>query len=79
MGAPIAPIIADIFMVHLETTLMEQLKQNGVHEWFRFVDDTFVLIDIKTDIQDILAILNNFHESIKFIYEVEQKNVIIFS
>ncbi|CAF1678379.1 unnamed protein product, partial [Adineta ricciae] len=33
MGAPLAPVIADIFMAHLETTLMDQLKQSGVCEW----------------------------------------------
>lgn len=32
MGAPLAPIIADIFMSHLEETLMDRLKQSGVCE-----------------------------------------------
>jgi hypothetical protein len=42
MGAPLAPIIADIFMSHLEETLMDRLKQNGVCQWYRYVEDTFV-------------------------------------
>jgi hypothetical protein len=78
MGAPIAPIISDIFMSHLETTLMEKLKENGIYEWHRFVDDTFVLIDPNKDIQEILAILNNFHESIQFTYEVEANDMLSF-
>ena len=78
MGAPLAPVIADIFMTHLETTLMEQLKKDGIIEWHRYVDDTFVLIDPKTNIQDILTILNNFHDSIKFTYEMEKNNTLPF-
>jgi hypothetical protein len=30
MGAPLAPIIADIFMSHVEQTLMDQHRQSGV-------------------------------------------------
>ena len=72
MGAPLAPIIADIFMAHLETTLMNQLEQVGVCEWHRYVDDTFVLLRPNTNIDDVLNILNGFHSSIKFTHEVEE-------
>jgi hypothetical protein len=53
MGAPLAPIIADIFMSHLEQTLMDQLRQNGVCEWYRYVDDTFVLLESTAAVQNI--------------------------
>ena len=65
MGAPLAPVMADIFMVHLETTLMDSLMQQGVCEWYRYVDDTFVLVNSDTDVVNILAIFNDFHASIK--------------
>jgi hypothetical protein len=32
MGAPLAPVVADIFMAHLETSLMDQLMETGVCE-----------------------------------------------
>ncbi|CAF3888669.1 unnamed protein product, partial [Rotaria sp. Silwood1] len=32
MGAPLAPIIAEVFMANLETTLMNQLNDVGVCE-----------------------------------------------
>ena len=32
MGAPLAPIIGDIFISHLEQTLMDQLRQSGACE-----------------------------------------------
>ena len=35
IGAPLAPILADIFMSHLEDTLMDRLVNSGVCEWFR--------------------------------------------
>ena len=30
MGSPVGPLLADIFLVHLEKKLMEQLKQQGL-------------------------------------------------
>lgn len=78
MGAPLAPIIADIFMTHLETSLMDQLEQIGVSEWFRYVDDTFVLLEPNTNINNVLDLLNGFHPSIKFTHEVEKVGSIAF-
>lgn len=78
MGAPLAPVIADIFMVHLETTLMDKLMQAGVYEWHRYVDDTFVLIDPNTKVEDILSILNEFHLSIKFTHKIEENDRLEF-
>ena len=78
MGAPLAPIIADIFMAELETTLMDRLEQKGVREWHRYVDDTFVLVEPDTNIQEVLDVLNDFHPSIKFTYEVEKDDSLPF-
>ena len=78
MGAPLAPIIADIFMSHLEDSLMDRLKQIGVCEWYRYVDDTFVLIEPTTKVGDVLEILNNFHPSINFTYQLETNGSLPF-
>lgn len=78
MGAPLAPVMADIFMAHLETTLMDELASIGVCEWHRYVDDTFVLVQPGTNVADILSILNGFHPSIKFTYETETKSSLPF-
>jgi hypothetical protein len=78
MGAPLAPVVADIFMAHMETSLMDQLMEIGVCEWHRYVDDTFVLIEPTTNVVDVLNILNNFHPSIKFTYEVEANRSLPF-
>jgi hypothetical protein len=78
MGAPLAPIIADIFMSHLEESLMDRLKQIGVCEWYRYVDDTFVLVEPTTKVKNILQILNNFHQSISFTHQLEKKGSLPF-
>ena len=78
MGAPLAPVVADIFMAHMETSLMDQLMESGVCEWHRYVDDTFVLIEPTTNVVDVLNILNSFHPSIKFTYEVEANRSLPF-
>ncbi|CAF4737377.1 unnamed protein product [Rotaria sp. Silwood1] len=78
MGAPLAPIIADIFMSHLEETLMDRLKESGVCEWYRYVDDTFVLIEPITKAENVLEILNNFHPSISFTHQLETNGSLPF-
>jgi hypothetical protein len=70
--------MADIFMAHLETTVMDELRSIGVCEWHRYVDDTFVLVQPGNNVADILAKLNGFHLSIKFTYETEASNSLPF-
>lgn len=80
MGAPLAPVIADIFMSHLQETSMNRFEQVGVCQWYRCVDDIFVLIEPTTAGEDVLGILNNFHPSISFTDEPETKgSLYIFS
>ena len=78
MGAPLAPVIADIFMAHFEKSLMNDLERVGVCDWYRYVDDTFVLLRPNTNIDDVLNILNDFHPSIKFTHEEETNGSIAF-
>ena len=77
-GRPLTPVTADIFMAHLETTLMDELTSIGVCEWHRYVDDTFVLVQPGSDVADLLTILNRFHPSIKFTYEVDANDSLRF-
>ena len=44
MGAPLAPAITDIFMAHMETSLMDRLEQIGIYESHRYADNTFILL-----------------------------------
>jgi len=57
---------------------MDSLVKSGVHEWFRYADDTFILLERTTKIEDVLNILNNFHPSISFTHEVEKDGCFSF-
>ena len=40
MGSPLGPVLANIFMVELETSVIPNLNDK-IKLWKRFVDDTF--------------------------------------
>ena len=76
MRSPLGPVLAGIFIVHLERPLMAELERPLMAElekfmkpWKRYVDDTITYI--KPDfITKVIDILNKFQQSIKFTYEV---------
>ena len=76
MGSPLGALFANIFMCELENTIILSLGDK-VHQWKRFVDDTFAFIKPNTE-QEIQLALNSFHENIKFTYELEQGSMISF-
>ncbi|CAF1659013.1 unnamed protein product [Adineta ricciae] len=78
MGSPLGPLLADIFLVHLEKQLMDELNQNGLIFWRRYVDDTFAIIEENTNPQTLLNILNSFHSSIQFTMESESAGSLSF-
>ena len=63
MGSPLAPILADIFLVELERNLIPTLKDH-LSCWRRYVDDTICFIN-NGSVEHVLSTLNNFHSSIK--------------
>ena len=62
MGSPLGPVLANIFMVELETSLVPTMRE-WISLWFRYVDDTFTFVK-KGGIDFVLQKLNGFHESI---------------
>ena len=69
MGYPLGPVLAAIFMVHLEKTLMPELEK-FMKPWKRYVDGSITYL--KPDfISNVFDILNKFNQNIKFTYEVE--------
>lgn len=76
MGSPLGPVIAGIFMVELERTLLPRLL-TYMTPWKRYVDDTIATIKV-TSIDHVLKILNSFHKNIQFTYELETNNKISF-
>ena len=70
------PVLANIFMVELENSVVPQLSDK-MNLWYRYVDDTFTFIK-EGDINNVEEILNNFHSSIKFTHEIEKDGEISF-
>ncbi|XP_043263261.1 uncharacterized protein LOC122403673 [Colletes gigas] len=78
MGSPISPVVADIFMVHLEKTILENAPAKPT-AWFRYVDDTFVIWRHGREaLNSFHNFINSIHPSIKFTVEIEKNQQIPF-
>ena len=77
MGNSLGPILANIFMAHLEET---QMVNSAFHPQFykRYVDDTFCLFESRDHATKFLEYINGLHPSIKFEMEVELNNQLEF-
>ena len=76
MGSPLDPILANIFMVELERSVIPDLA-NKLSNWRRYVDDTICYMKVDS-IDYVLSKLNNFHKNIQFTVEVEKEGRISF-
>ena len=76
MGSPLGPVIARILMEELEKSLITTLIKYLTH-WKQYVDNIIAVIKLAST-ENVLPTLNNFHQNIKFTYELEQKRNIKF-
>ena len=68
MGFPLGPVLANIFIVELEKTIMPSFSDK-IKLWKRYVDDTSTFV--KTDeIKDVLSSLNSCYSNITFTMEI---------
>ena len=68
MGFPLGPVLANIFIVELEKTIMPSFSDK-IKLWKRYVDDTSTFV--KTDeIKDVLSSLNSCYSNIIFTMEI---------
>ena len=76
MGYPLSLVIAGIFMVELERSLLPKLS-SYMTSWKHYVYDTITYV--KPDAIDlVLSVLNSFHENNSFTYEREINGRISF-
>ena len=76
MDSRLGPVLANIFMVELERTIIPSLSDK-IKFWKRYVDGTIVFV--KTNkINNILSSLNSYYSNIQFTMEIEQNNKIPF-
>ena len=76
MGSPLGRILAGVFIVKLENTLVPKLKQH-IKNWRRYVDDTFLYVK-NSSIEYVWSVLETFRFKIKFTYEKEVNNTLPF-
>ena len=76
MGSPLGPVLSDVFMIELETSLLPELT-DYIQFWKRYVDDTICFIKVGS-VNYILSVLNSFDKNIKFTYELEHEGKLPF-
>lgn len=81
MGSPLSPLLAEIFMDHLERKLFKMSSPvlEKVLFWFRYVDDCLAFFSgTGRQLDMLLGVLNGLHPNIKFTVEVENNGSINF-
>uniref|UniRef100_A0A5S6QKA5 Reverse transcriptase domain-containing protein n=1 Tax=Trichuris muris TaxID=70415 RepID=A0A5S6QKA5_TRIMR len=59
MGSPLSPVLAEVFMEHLEEVAFEHTAPPAIPKVFkRYVDDIFAILEVGTE-EDFLQHLNN--------------------
>ncbi|XP_072377912.1 uncharacterized protein [Diabrotica undecimpunctata] len=77
MGSCLSPLLADVFMDHLESTHI--IKNPEILHWFRYVDDCLVFISGNSNSAELLlSKINQIHPNIKFTMELESSKSINF-
>ena len=76
MESPLGPILANVFIVELENTLVPRLHEH-VKKWKHFVDDTFAYVRNES-IDYVLITFNSFHPNINLTYEKENNSQLPF-
>ena len=62
MVSPLGPVLADIFMIELENSLVPNLIKY-ITFWKRYVDDTICLVK-KSTTEFIIPVLNSFDKNL---------------
>ena len=66
MGSPLGPLMANVFMCHLEEQLTTNLADNFPTLYMRYVDNTLVSMPDVPSAQHFLETLNNLHANLNF-------------
>ena len=77
MGSPLGPVLANIFLSHLEEKwVLGNNTRPSV--CFRYVDNAFTLFDDNNAVNQFLRYLNSCHANFKITVECEENNMISF-
>ena len=80
MGSPISGIMAEIFLQHIENTLLKQIiDTNTIILYTRYVNDILIIYDNKKTSPEIITEhINHIHPALTFTPTSEQNNTIHF-
>ena len=74
MGSPLGPLLANVFMCHIESKLEER---NLIPSFYRrYVDDTLAKMPNEESATQFLQTLNNIHHNLSFTMEQENQGTI---
>ena len=76
MGSPLGPPLVNIFVGYQEAKLFNIAKRPLVY--FRYVDDTFAVLNNEEDCNTFFIQVNSFHPSLRFIYEKKSNHSLPF-
>ncbi|CAH8459536.1 unnamed protein product [Schistosoma rodhaini] len=76
MGSPLGPLLADVFMVHVENASEDLNKNMSLYK--RYVDDILVIGERKEDINCLLNKFNTIQNHISLSCEEEKNNQLHF-
>ena len=79
MGLPLAPTLANLFLSHLEVDWIDKCPPEfRPAEYFRYVDDTFILFRNPSQATKFFDYMNLMHPNIKFTCENENNGSLNF-
>ena len=76
MGSPLGPALANIFVGYYEEKLFSQTQKSSAY--FRYVDDTFAILDHEAEADEFLTKLNCLYPSLRFTFEKEKGKYLPF-
>ena len=76
MGSPLGPLMANVFMCHLEDKLARDGMIPSLYK--RYVDDTLARMPNTVAAAEFLTTLNGLHPSLKFTMELPADNKNLF-
>ena len=76
MGSPLGPALANIFVGYSENKLFASISKTFLYQ--RYVDDMFSIFTTEAQCDQLFAVLNSLHPSLKFTVEKEENGVLPF-
>ena len=76
MGSPLGPALANIFVDYYENKLFAFNSKTFLYQ--RYVDDIISIFTTETQGDQVFAVLNSLHPSLRFTVEKEKDGVLPF-